>query len=239
MMLEINHYYNMDCMDGMRQIPDKFFELAIVDPPYGINATKMRMGENLKRRGDGYPGQSTAARQRRNRLNQGAGKLKNKALNTLSCDWDEKPPTKEYFDEVFRVSQNQIIWGGNYFDLPPTRGIICWDKIQPWENFSQFEMAWTSFDKPAALFRHSNTGGRNDEKKIHPTQKPIELYMWLLNKFAKQGDKILDTHVGSASSLIACHRMGFNFMGFEIGKDYYKASSKRLERELAQMSMEL
>lgn len=225
----------MDCMKGMKEFPDKYFELAIVDPPYGNNAPKMSMGSNKSRKGDGYPGISVAERIKKGRLNAGAGKLKNRALNTMSCNWDFEPPEKAYFDELFRVSLNQIIWGGNYFPLPPTRGIISWDKIQPWENFSQFELAWTSFDKPAAVFRHSNTGGANETQKIHPTQKPVALYEWLLSKYAKPGDKILDTHVGSASSLIACHNMGFEYIGFELDKDYYEKAQERIDAVKAQI----
>jgi hypothetical protein len=131
-------------MEYMRNIPDKFFELAVVDPPYGINAPNMSMGSNMNRRHGGYNGESIAKRLKKKRFNQGAGKLKNRALNTMQCDWDYHPPSKEYFEELFRVSHNQVIWGGNYFPLPPTRGILCWDKMQPWKNFSQFELAWTS-----------------------------------------------------------------------------------------------
>jgi site-specific DNA-methyltransferase (adenine-specific) len=243
--LELNRLYNKDCMEGMKEFPDKFFELAIVDPPYGINAPNMSMGSNKSRHGKSkqgenqYPGISTAEKLRKGRLNAGAGKLKNRALNTMSCDWDLQKPSPEYFRELFRVSVNQIIWGGNYFDLPPTRGIICWDKLQPWENFSQWEMAWTSFDRPAAMFRYSNTGGANEEKKIHPTQKPVKLYEWLLTKYAKPGDKILDTHVGSASSLIACYNYGFTYIGFEIDSEYCGKASKRLEAEMNQVRLEI
>ena len=180
--------YNIDCMEYMKTLPDKAFDLAIVDPPYGILAPKMNMGSNPNRNGKGqYPGISVAQKMRQLRRDKGAGKLKNRALNTMGCDWDDSPPSQEYFTELFRVSKNQIIWGGNYFDLPPTRGIVCWDKQQPWENFSQWEMAWTSFDCPAKLVSLSNTGGRNDEVKIHPTQKPVKLYEWLLTKFGQGG----------------------------------------------------
>ena len=235
--MQLNHSYNMDCMDGMKQFPDKYFELAIVDPPYGINAPNMTMGTNKTRTGDGYPGESVAQRLKKDRLNQGCGKLANRTLNTMDCSWDRKPPGIEYFKELFRVSRNQVIWGGNYFNLPPTRGIIVWDKLQPWENFSQVEIAWTSFDRPAAIFRYSNTGGRNDEKKIHPTQKPVPLYEWVLTKYAKIGDKILDTHTGSCSSLIACHKKGFQFMGFEIDEIYYKSGNNRLLMEMSQQNL--
>ena len=233
-MLQLNQFYNLDCREGMKEFPDQYFELAIVDPPYGINAAKLTIGSNKNRKDGGCPGISTAERLRKGRLNAGAGKLKNRALNTMSCEWDFAPPPEEYFKELFRVSKNQIIWGGNYFKLPPTRGIIVWDKCQPWENFSQVEMAWTSFDCPAKLYRISNTGGANAEKKIHPTQKPVELYTRCLKSFANTGDKILDTHVGSASSLIACYNMGFDYIGFEIDKSYYQEASERLEAVKAQ-----
>ena len=203
---------------------DNYFDLAIVDPQYGINAPNMPMGTNKSRTENGYPAVSTAM------------KIK-KELKSNSSNWDDKPPPKEYFEELFRVSKNQIIWGGNYFDLPPTRGIIAWDKKQPWDNFSQFELAWTSFDKPAALFSYSNTGGANTEIKIHPTQKPIALYEWLLSKRANFGDKILDTHVGSASSLIACYNLGFEYTGFEIDKDMFIKSNDRLEIHKSQMRL--
>ncbi len=242
-MLELNRLYNMDCMEGMKQFPDKYFELAIVDPPYGINAPNMNMGSHKSRKGRDkngekqYPGISTAERLRKGRLNAGAGKLKNRALNTMSCDWDFEKPSHEYFKELFRVSQNQIIWGGNYFDLPPTRGIGCWDKCQPWENFSQWEMIWTSFDCPAFIIRYSNTGGANNEEKIHPTQKPVYVYSKLLNKFAKQGFRILDTHTGSASSLIACHNYGYEYVGFEIDGYMCTKAQRRLDAVKAQVSM--
>lgn len=216
--------YNIDCMLYMRDVPDKFFSLAIVDPPYGINAPKMSMGGYGK-----Y--ESTATKLRKGRLNQGAGKLKNRALNTMQCDWDCFPPTKEYFDELFRVSKNQIIWGGNYFELPPTRCVVCWDKCQPWENFSQIEMAWTSFDKPAKLFRQGSRGGNNIEVKIHPTQKPVELYAWLINTFATEGDIILDTHMGSQSSRIAAYKLGFDYVGCELDREYYHKGEERFQRE--------
>jgi site-specific DNA-methyltransferase (adenine-specific) len=189
-------------MEGMKQFPDKYFELAIVDPPYGL------------------PKDST----------HGRGKLKNRILNNGSLELWDKQPSPEYFNELRRVSVNQIIWGGNYFDLPPTRGIICWDKCQPWKNFSQWEMAWTSFNKPAALFKFDN----RTKDKIHPTQKPVALYKWLLKNYAKPGDKILDTHVGSASSLIACYDMGFEYIGFEIDKDYYEAAQERMRMHMQQ-----
>ena len=127
--------------------------------------------------------------------------------------------------------------GGNYFPLPPTRGIICWDKEQPFENFSGWEMAWTSFDKPAKIFHYSNAGFQRKDKdeRIHPTQKPVALYKWILTNYAKTGDKILDTHVGSASSLIACYDLGFDYVGFEIDEEYYRLARKRLDAVEAQL----
>ncbi len=221
-MKPISEVFNCDCLAYMRDLPDKHFDLAIADPPYGINATNMQMGKT-----PGY--ESTASRLKKGRLNSGAGKLKNRALNQMNCDWDFQPPTPEFFRELTRVSKNQIIWGGNYFDLPPTRCIVCWDKEQPWDNFSQVEMAWTSFDKPAKLFRMGSRGGNNIEEKIHPTQKLVELYAYLLKHFAKTGDKIFDPMMGSQSSRIAAYKMGFDFVGCELDEEYFRKGCARFE----------
>lgn len=150
-------------------------------------------------------------------------------LNTSTIDWDYEKPTLEYFKELKRVSKNQIIWGGNYFDLGPTRGIFCWDKLQPWDNFSQWEMAWTSFDKPASIFRYSNTGGANKEKKFHPTQKPVDVYKHLLNTYAMTGDKIISTQGGSMPEAIACHDLGFDIDIWEIDTTMFKQAQNRLK----------
>lgn len=199
----ISDVRNMYCMEYMKDIPDKFFDLAIVDPPYGL------------------PKNST----------HGRGKLKNRCLNGGNIQkWDVRPSI-EYFNELFRVSKNQIIWGGNYFPLGPTRYFVCWDKQQVWDNFSQCEFAWTSFDKPAKLCSISNRGGNSDKNKFHPTQKPIELYAYLLRNFAKHGDKIFDSHLGSGSSRIAAYKMGFDFYATEIDKSYFEAQEKRFELE--------
>ena len=206
--------YNIDCMEYMKNIPDKSFELAIVDPPYGIGAPKMGATPCQRKNGG-------------NRLNSGGGKLKGRKLNTSNCEWDNEIPSKEYFIELFRISRNQIIWGGNYFPLPPSRCILCWDKIQPWENFSQIELAWTSFDSPAQIFKYDNRTG----DKIHPTQKPVALYAWLLNKYAKKGDNILDTHLGSGSPMIAAYKLGFDFVGCELDKEYFDAQEERFRKE--------
>lgn len=186
-------------LQAMREMEDNQYDLAIVDPPYGIERlSKITL--------------------------QGSGKLKNRVLNTDNKiqRWDTAP-SPEYFEELFRVSKEQIVWGGNYFDLPPTRCVIAWDKVQPWENFSGWEMGWTSFNKPAPLFKFDNrTGG-----KIHPTQKPIELYKYCLEKFASPGDKILDTHLGSGSIACACWDLGFDLDAWEIDKDYFEKTVAR------------
>ena len=199
-------FYCMDCMQGMAQFPDKFFELAIVDPPYGININH-NMG---RRKGD-------------------------KQSDYKRVNWDNEAPTEAYFQELFRVSKNQIVWGGNYFGMPPTPCFIVWRKphINELMSFSMLEYSWTSFESSSKEW----IGMSNEKDRIHPTQKPIALYKWLLTNYAKPGDKILDTHVGSASSLIACHQMGFEYWGFELDADYYKAATERLNKAKAQVSM--
>lgn len=197
-----------DCMNpenGLPSLPDAKDAgrrvLAIVDPPYGI-------GEALQR---------------------GGGKLKNTPMAVLyrnGSKWDNATPDPLYFTELFRVSHHQIIWGGNYFGLPPTRCIICWDKKQHMHTLSHFEMAWTSFDKPSKMCRKVST----DLNRQHPTQKPVALYRWLLENYAQPGDLILDTHVGSASSLIACEQMGFDYIGWELDADYYEAANQRMAK---------
>jgi site-specific DNA-methyltransferase (adenine-specific) len=228
---------NEDNMTLMARYPDNYFDLAIVDPPYGINATNMQMGSAPNRNEEGqYSGISTAVKVK-GRLNSGGGKLKNRMLNKSIIDWDNEKPTKEYFEELFRVSKNQIIWGGNYFDLPPTRCFIIWNKNQPWDNFSQAEFAWTSFDKPAKLFTHSNRGGNNEETKIHPTQKPIYLYDYCLKHFSEDGMKILDTHLGSASIAIALDKYNLELVACDLNKFYFNDAVKRLKNTLSQQKL--
>jgi site-specific DNA-methyltransferase (adenine-specific) len=202
---------NEDNMELMSRYPDKYFDLAIVDPPYGV--------EDLTGK----------------EFSHGSGKLKNRQFNKGNEKiniWD-KAPKKEYFEELFRVSKHQIIWGGNYFPLPIYRCPIAWDKCQPWENFSQIELAWTSFNKPASIFKFDNrTGG-----KIHPTQKPVALYKWILDKYAKQGDKILDTHLGSGSIAIACHDYGFDLTACELDKEYFDKAMERINNHKSQQKL--
>ena len=221
---------NMDCMDYMQECEDNAFDLAIVDPPYGISANRMYMG-------DGYVNGRTVKKRwsARSNMSQGGGKLANRTLNKMGAAWDESPPTKEYFDELFRVSQNQVIWGGNYFDLPPTRCVLCWDKEQPWENFSQWEMAWTSFSSPAALFKRQN--GIREPGKIHPTQKPLKLYQWILRRYSEPKHKILDTFMGTGTTAIAAHYFGVDFVGMDIDEDYYKAAKQRIDMETRQQAL--
>lgn len=199
-------------MEGMAEYPNKFFDLAIVDPPYG---------KDIARKGNQGKNGGTDRRW-----------VTDKTEIYKPKRWDVEKPTTEYFQELFRISKNQIIWGGNYFweHLKQTEAIIVWDKESS-GNYADGEMAWTSFDANLKIFRWLWNGFRKEkpEERIHPTQKPVALYLWLLENYAKPGDKILDTHVGSASSLIAFEAGGFEYVGFEIDKDYYEAAKKRLE----------
>ena len=194
--------FNLDCLEYLKSVPDKFFELAIVDPPYGIKASS---------------GASTNGTMRKKIAN---GEIK-------GGDWDDSIPNEIYFKELNRVSKNQIIWGGNYFDLPPSKCFLIWDKGESiyGRDFAECEMAWASFDKCARIYKLFP----NQVDRIHPTQKPIGLYKWILDRHAKQGDKILDTHMGSQSSRIAAYEMGFDYWGTELDKDYFDAGNKRFE----------
>lgn len=212
-------FYNMDCIEGMKQFPDKLFDLAIVDPQYGI-------GENGS---------------------------KNKSRGKLAIAKDYKPffgedlqaPTKEYFDELFRVSKNQIIFGANHFisKFPIDSSCwIVWDKENGECDFADCELAWTSFNSAVRIFRFRWAGMlqgdmKNKEIRIHPTQKPVALYTWILNKYANKDDIILDTHVGSASSLIACYRTNHRFVGFELDEYYYKLANQRLKDEMSRKKL--
>jgi len=196
---------NMDCLEAMRQMTDNQFDLAIVDPPYGLGKSVVNSGGRFKR-------------------------YENKNGN-----WDLEIPSKEYFEELFRVSRNQIIWGGNYFPLPPHKCFIVWDKKQPQGvSFAMAELAWVSFDKVAKIFRHRTQG---QEQRFHPTQKPVKLYEWILDNYAKEGDKILDTHLGSGSIALACHNRGFDLAGFEIDKEYFDNAVERLRVHQSQLTM--
>lgn len=197
--------YHADCMEMMRQVPDNFYSLCICDPPYGIGMS----GGNV-----GYKGFNDLPRK----------------------EWDKKIPPRKYFKEIRRISKNQIIWGGNYFYLPPTRCFIIWDKGEGFKDrtYAECEQAWTSFDANAKIYKRDPLAKGDYKGKIHPTQKPINLYKWLLNNYAKQGDRILDTHGGSMSSVIACLDMGFTIDCYEIDEDYFKAAVARVNQFMAQ-----
>ena len=189
----ISEVYNIDCMEGMAKYPDKYFDLAIVDPPYGIGVNSMNMGSR-------------------------------KTVKPDNKKWDNDIPDKLYFYELFRVSKNQIIWGGNYFGLPASQYFAIWDKGETMygRDFAEMEYAWIR-NGGTRIYKKSP----NQLKRIHPTQKPVALYKWLLTNYAKQGHKILDTHLGSGSSRIAAYDMGFDFVGYELDKDYFDAQEKR------------
>ena len=198
----------------MARYEDKHFDLAIVDPPYGID---MGGGSSIKKL--------------KSRPNWGGCKYDKK-------EWDEDIPNDAYFEELFRVSKNQIIWGGNYFTdyLKPTKSWIIWDKKMSHNiNFSHAEMAWCSMKGITRMFYYSATG--NSDKKIHPTEKPRKLYEFILHNYAKEGDKILDTHLGSGSIAIACHNRGFNLTACELDTEYYNSALKRLKQHQAQLTI--
>ena len=193
---------NEDCMELMKRYPDNHFELAIVDPPYGLDRFKSG-GSHINKYGD------------------------------EKRKWNNEKPSKEYWKELMRVSKNHIIWGGNNFELPTSEYFIVWQKGNAIDfSFAMVEQAWTNIKKPAKLFKwfHSN----EKLKRIHPTQKPVELYKWLLKNYAKEGDKILDTHLGSGSSAIACYYMGFDLTACELDEDYYKEAVQRIEDQTKQ-----
>lgn len=209
-------YTQEDCMVGMARYPDKYFELAIVDPPYFKGVAN-----------EGFYGAKVSK--------SGVSRLRSK-----SNHWDCNIPGEDYYKELARVSKEQIIWGINYYDFKAPTGRIVWDKENDSSTFSNCEIASNSLITSVKIYRYMWNGMlqkdmKNKEVRIHPTQKPVALYKWLLKNYAVPGDKILDTHVGSASSLIACYDMGFDAVGFEIDEDYYKSSKKRLDETMSQL----
>jgi len=197
---------NEDNMLLMARYPDNYFDLAIVDPPYGIDAGKMTMGSG------------------KHNFKQGK-------------NWDSEIPNEEYFNEVFRVSKNQIIWGGNYFPLPLNNNWIIWDKLNPNLSFSEAELAWCSIKKNIRIFKRYSAMDDEDGKKQHPTQKPILLYKYCLEKYAKEGDKILDTHLGSGSIAIAAHDYKYELTACELDKEYYDKAIQRIQNHVAQQKL--
>ena len=210
--------YNCDNMELMRQTPDKYYDLAIVDPPYGI-------------------GEDGAKNHSRSKLA--------KATQYKAKQWDNSAPNDSYFKELFRVSKNQIVWGANHFisRMPIDSSCwIVWDKVNGDNDFADCELAWASFDSAVRKFTYTWHGMiqedmKNKEIRIHPTQKPVQLYKWLLDKYAKEGDKIIDTHLGSGSIAIACHDYGFNLTACELDKDYFDASTKRISNHIKQLNL--
>jgi len=208
--------FNCDCMQGMSAFEDDYFDLAIVDPPYGI-------GEDGK-------------------SNHSRGKATKPTLYTPK-EWDTAAPDQEYFAELFRVSKSQIIWGANHFGhLPPSSCWIVWDKLNGENDFADCELAWASFETAVRKFTFRWAGMlqgnmKDKENRLHPTQKPVALYKWLLKNYAKEGDKILDTHLGGGSSRIAAFDMGFEFWGYELDKDYFDAAEKRFQQHKSQLKL--
>lgn len=233
-MLELNKCYNMDCMEGMRYFHDKYFDLAVVDPPYGRkehggknrnNYVRQKNGNGILVRDGGY----------------------------AKKDWDNEPPAADYFRELIRVSKHQIIFGCNYFDFPLPGGRIVWDKCNAGSDQSDAEIAYCSFNNRVDIFRFMWRGmmqgksiadgtvqqgnKRLNEKRIHPTQKPVALYEWIFGRYAKPGDKILDTHLGSGSSRIAAYKNLLDFIGFEIDPEYFDLEEKRFAEHTSQFDL--
>jgi len=202
---------NEDNMELMARYEDNHFDLAIVDPPYGIDVTKMTLGNG------------------KNKINRG------------TTDWDSNIPDFDYFLELKRVSKNQIVWGANYMTtfLPPSMGWVFWDKGTGVNDFSDGELAYTSFNRALRKYKVSWVGANanNGTPRIHPTEKPIQLYEWLLMNYAKDGDKILDTHLGSGSIALACHNLGYDLTACELDKEYYDAAIKRIKQHKTQIRM--
>lgn len=198
--------FNGDCLEAMRGMKDNEFDLAIVDPPYGL-AEKITSGGTWASK-----------------------------YNNQDHYWDKSIPPKQYFLELQRISRNQIIWGGNYFleYLGNTRCLLVWDKLSHMPTMADCEFAWTSFDQNSKIYKHPRN---TNDKRIHICQKPVALYTWLLDKYAKEGDKILDTHLGSGSIAIACHNLGFDLVGYELDEDYFQAAKKRLEEHQKQLRL--
>jgi len=216
--IQLNQAFNMDCLQFMKMLPDKCIDLVLTDPPYGIGADKGVGGGS--KRGD---------------------------VKKFSGDWDSKIPEKELFEQIFRISKNQIIWGGNYFTeyLKPTSSWIIWDKREglPERTFADCEMAWNSIKSPARIFRHKWDGMIQENMKdkdirIHPTQKPVKLFKWCIEKYVTNEKIIFDPFLGSFSSSIACNSYGLNWLGCELSEEFYTSGYHRYEQETKQMLME-
>ncbi len=198
--------YLEDCVTALKRYADNHFDLAIVDPPYGLERFKANDGGNSKK------------------ITTFGDKDKN---------WNNIKPTAEYWNELFRVSKNQIVWGGNNFELPTSEYFIVWDKGQMMPSFARCEMAWTNCKVPAKIYAKRS----QDLNRIHPTQKPVALYDWIFKNYAKEGQKILDTHLGSQSSRISANKNKLHFTGFELDPDYFRDGNKRYEDHVSQLTL--
>jgi site-specific DNA-methyltransferase (adenine-specific) len=211
--------YQMDCLEAMKGMEDNAFDLAIVDPPYGIG---IQGGVNYGR--PSRPNQYQANRKPKHEKKE----------------WDNSRPTFEYFQELSRVSKNQIIWGGNYFTefISASMGWVYWGKFEDASDFSDGELAYTSFNRALRSIKlHPFNGCNGGKDRIHPTQKPVKLYEWLLMNYAKEGDKILDTHLGSGSNALACWNLNYDLTAYELDADYFTATTKRIEKHTRQIQM--
>lgn len=237
--MPVSNAYNRDCMEAMKEFPDKFFELAVVDPPYGVgNITYMPCSREYAVGGfiDKYEIiVATIDLNQRNSIKTDVVHGANTKKTMKHFGDSNVAPGPDYFKELMRVSRHQIIWGGNYFLLPPSRCFLIWRKLTISESFSMgmCEFAWTSLNANSKWIELAPQGKQNDQR-FHPTQKPIALYTWLLKKYANPGDKILDTHLGSGSSRIAAYKLGFDFWGYEIDKEYWLAQEKRFKTAIAE-----
>ena len=205
---------NEDNMQLMARYPDNYFELAIVDPPYGIDGgTDGRKSNNPTYKKNSF----------------------RKYAKNGGINWDKHPPTKDYFNELKRVSKNQIIWGGNHLCefIGKTKHVIIWDKMNYLPTMSQFELAFSTLNKHPEIFKFTS----NQNNRFHISQKPVKLYEWLLMNYAKEGDKILDTHLGSGSIAIACHNLGFELTACELNKDYFDSAIKRIQNHISQQRL--
>ena len=208
--------YNKDCIEALKDMVDNQYDLAIVDPPYGIKTINSLFKNSTPK-----------------------NRNKKRKQKYIEKNWDIKP-NKKYWEELFRITKNQIIFGANYFieNLYSTSGWVYWDKNTGFNSFSDGEIIFTSFNKGLRSYKINSKSGTNGGKdRIHPTQKPVKLYEWLLMNYAKEGDKILDTHLGSGSIAIACHNLGYDLDGFEIDKDYYNDALIRLKNHTSQIRL--
>ena len=208
MTLEIDRIYCGDCLDFMREMPDKSVDLVLTDPPYGIGM-------------DG-------------------GCIGHKGANVFDkLDWDVSPPDARYFHEIFRISRNQVIFGGNYFNLPPTRGFIVWDKGGGFKGrtYAECEYVWTSFDQNARIYKRDPLAQGDYHGRLHPTQKPVPLFVWILERYSKPGDLVLDPFLGSGTTAIACLRTGRHFIGIEKHEPYFIKAQERIDKERQQVRL--